>query len=162
MKVKELMSDNPKSCKLASSLAEAAVLMWDNDCGVLPVVAEGEKVIGLVTDRDICMAAALKGRPLADITVADTITGKVFTCKPDDNVRTALKTMQENQVRRLPVVETDGTLKGLLSLNDVVLKAEEPKAKEALELSYADVVNTYRSICQHRSPTQQAQAAAGV
>ena len=162
MKVKELMNVNPKSCKLTSSLAEAAVLMWENDCGILPVVAAGEKVVGLVTDRDICMSAALKGRQLADIKVEDTITGKVFACKPEDDVRTALKTMQDNQVRRLPVVQADGTLEGILSMNDVVLKAQEPKAKEALDLSYSDVVNTYKSICQHRNLPQQAQAATGI
>jgi len=155
MKVKEIMTANPKVCTLTNSLADAAGLMWENDCGILPVVAEGGKVVGLVTDRDICMAASLKGRQLTNIAVEDTISGKVFSCKPDDDVHTALKTMQENRVRRLPIVAADGTLKGLLSMNDVVLKAEEAKEKKAPELSYGDVVNTFKSICQHRLPSAQ-------
>lgn len=160
MKVKEIMTVNPRACTLTNSLADAAGLMWDNDCGILPVVAEGGKVVGLVTDRDICMAGTLKGRELANIAVADVISGKVFSCKPDDDVHTALKKMQENKVRRLPVVAADGTLEGVLSMNDVVLKAEEAKEKQAPELSYSDVVNTYKSICQHRLPAQ-AQGATG-
>lgn len=162
MRVKELMSKNAKVCTLTDSLSAAARLMWENDCGILPVVVEGGKVVGLITDRDICMAATLKNRNLSNIAVEDVISGKVFACKPEDDVHSALKTMRENNVRRLPVVAADGTLEGILSMNDVVLKAEEVKEKKAPELSYGDVVNTYKSICQHRLPMQQAQAAAAV
>jgi CBS domain-containing protein len=161
MKVKEIMSTNPKACTLTDNLSAAAGLMWDNDCGILPVVAEGGKVVGLITDRDICMAANLNSRNLWNIAVEDVISGKVFTCKAEDDIHSVLTTMQENKVRRLPVVGADGTLEGILSMNDIVLKAEEPKEKKASELSYADVVKTYKSICQHRLP-MQAQAAAGV
>jgi CBS domain-containing protein len=160
MKVQEIMTASAKACAFTNNLADAASLMWENDCGILPVVAEGGKVVGLLTDRDICMAAALKGQQLANIAVEDTISGKVFSCKPDDDVHVALKTMQENRVRRLPVVAADGTLKGVLSMNDVVLKAEEAKEKKLPELSYNDVVNTYKAICQHRLPAQ-AQGATG-
>ncbi len=162
MKVKEIMSTNAKVCTLTDNLSSAAGLMWKNDCGIIPVVAEGGKVVGLITDRDICMAATLKNRNLSNIAVEDVISGRVFACKPEDDVRSALKTMQENKVRRLPVVDADGTLEGILSMNDVVLKAEEAREKKASELSYGDVVNTYKSICQRRFPVQQAQAAAGV
>ena len=162
MKVKELMSANPKACTLNNSLAYAASLMWENDCGILPVVSEGGEVVGMLTDRDICMAGALKGLPLADISVENTISGLVFSCKPDDDVRAALKTMQENKVHRLPVVTDDGKLEGVLSMNDVVLKAEEAKGKKLPGLSYNDVVVTYKSICQHRLQAQQAKAATGV
>ena len=158
MKVKEIMSTNAKVCAITDNLSAAAGLMWENDCGCLPVVAEGEKVVGLITDRDICMAANLKSRNLWNIAVEDVISDKLFACKPEDDIQTALKTMQESKVRRLPVVGADGTLEGILSMNDIVLKAEEPREKKASELSYADVVKTYKSICQHRLP-MQAQAA---
>ena len=162
MKVKEIMSTNAKVCTLTDNLSAAAGLMWENDCGILPVVAEGGKVVGLITDRDICMAATLKNRNLSNVAVEDVISGKVFACKPEEDVRSALKTMQENKVRRLPVIAADRKLEGILSMNDVVLKAEEAKEKKAPELSYGDVVNTYKSISQHRLPMQQAQATAGV
>ena len=160
MKVKEVMSTNPKACTLTDNLSAAAGLMWENDCGILPVVAEGGKVVGLITDRDICMAANLKNERLSNLAVEDVISGDVYACKPEENIRSALKIMQENRVRRLPVIATDGTLQGILSMNDLVLKADEPKEKKAPELSYGDVVNTYKSICQHRV-TLQAQATAG-
>lgn len=161
MKVKEIMTASPKACTLTDNLAEAARLMWEADCGVVPVVAEGGKVVGLITDRDICMAAMIKGRNESSIAVEDAISGKLFACKPDDDIHSALNTMREKKVRRLPVVAADGKLQGMLSMNDVVLKAEEAVGKKAPELSYGDVVNTYKSICQHRLP-MQAQARTAV
>ena len=161
MKVREVMTTDAKVCTLTDNLSVAAGLMWENDCGILPVVAEGGKVIGLITDRDICMAATLKNQRLSNIPVEEVISGDVYACKPDDDIRDALKSMQDHKVRRLAVVGNDGKLEGILSMNDVVLKAEEAREKKAPELSYGDVVNTYRSICQHRQP-MQAQAAAGV
>lgn len=158
MKVKEVMSANPTACTLTDSLAEVAGLMWEKDCGIVPVLAEGGKVIGLVTDRDICMAAALKGRQLANIAVEDTISGKVFTCNADDDVRTALETLKEKKVRRLPVLDDDGTLIGMLSMNDIVLQAQDAKQTK-VAVTYADVVNTYKSICEHWKPPKAAQAA---
>ncbi len=160
MKVKEVMSSNPKVCTLGDNLSAAAGLMWENDCGILPVVAEGGKVVGLITDRDICMAANLKNQRLSNLAVEDVISGAVYACKAEEDIRSALEIMQENKVRRLPVIAADGTLQGILSMNDVVLKADDPKEKKASELSYGDVVNTYKSICQPRSPLQ-AQATTG-
>lgn len=158
MKVKEIMTANPKACTLTDNLADAARLMWEADCGIVPVVAEGGKVVGLITDRDICMAAMTKGRNESSIAVEDAISGSLFACKPDDDIHAALNTMRENKVRRLPVVAADGKLEGMLSMNDVVLKAAEAGDKKGTELSYGDVVNTYKSICQHRLPMQRAQA----
>ena len=160
MKVKEVMTTNPKVCSLSDNLSAAAGLMWENDCGILPVVAEGGKVVGLITDRDICMAANLKNQRLSNLAVEDVISGDVYACEAEDDIRSALEIMQENKVRRLPVIAADGTLQGILSMNDVILKADEPKEKKAPDLSYGEVVKTYKSICQHRSPLQ-AQATAG-
>jgi CBS domain-containing protein len=162
MKVKELMTENAKACTPTSNLAEAAGFMWENDCGILPVVAHGGRVVGLITDRDVCMAAALKHRHLENIAVEEVTSGKVVSCHPDDDVRTALKTMQENKIRRLPVVANDGTLEGIVSMNDIVLRAQEARDTKAPEVSYADVVATYKAICTHPLPMTQAQLAAGV
>jgi CBS domain-containing protein len=103
MKVKDLMTNEVKVCDLNSSLAQAAKLMWDNDCGILPVLKDGSEIVGLITDRDICMAAATKDRNIASISVAEVITGEVYSTRPEDDVHSALKTMQEHKVRRLPV-----------------------------------------------------------
>jgi len=163
MKVKEVMTPNAQACTLTTNLAEVAGLMWDKDCGIVPVVADSGKIVGLITDRDICMAAATKGRNLVNIAVEDVITGEVFSCKADDDIRTALGEMKRHKVRRLPVVAAEGGLEGILSMNDVVLKAEEAGQKKVPELSYGDVVNTYKAICEHREePGQPKRMAADV
>lgn len=154
MKVQDLMTTSPAACTVTTSLHDAGSMMWHHDCGILPVVAEGGKVIGVITDRDICMAGVLTGRNLANIAVEDVMSGRVFACRDDDDVRTALKTMQENKVRRLPVVDERGLLQGILSMNDIVISAEDAKDKKVARVSYGDVVNTYKSICQHQMSIQ--------
>ena len=149
MKVKEVMTAGAKSCMLETSLADAASLMWENDCGVLPVVGVEDKVVGLITDRDICFGAATKNRAPSEIAVGEVIAGEVFACGPEDDIQEALKTMRRERVRRLPVVGEGGTLQGIVSMNDVVLKAEEQSNGKAPELSYGDVVQTYKAICSH-------------
>ncbi len=152
MKVQELMTSDAKVCRPETDLAAAAMLMWDGDFGTLPVVADGGRVVGMITDRDICIAAATKGRAASDIAVGEVITGKVFSCAPETEVRDALKLMQQEKVRRLPVIGAEGALQGVLSINDVVLKAEETKNNSSV--SYADVMKTFKSICgQHELAT---------
>jgi CBS domain-containing protein len=97
MKVQEVMTTNAKVCTLTDNLSAAAGLMWENDCGALPVVAEGEKVVGLITDRDICMAANLNNRNLWNIAVEEVISGRLFACTPEDDIHSALKTMQKTR-----------------------------------------------------------------
>ena len=152
MKVEDVMNLNAKVCGLTDNLSAAAGLMWENDCGILPVIAQEGRVVGLITDRDICMAANLKNQHLWNIAVEDVISGDVYACKPEEDISSALKTMREKKVRRLPVIAEDGTLKGMLSMNDVALKAEESKDKKPAQLTYAEVVNTYKAICEHRVP----------
>jgi len=151
MKVKEVMTPNPTAIWLTESLADAAQLMWENDCGVLPIIKDSRKVVGLITDRDICMATAIKQANPSEISVEEVMTGRVFTANPDDEVAQAMQTMQEHKIRRLPVVNADGELEGILSMNDLVLKASDSNGKAA-QIEYGDVVKTYQAICQHPLP----------
>jgi CBS domain-containing protein len=153
-KVKDIMTRNVKSCRSDTSLAETAGVMWEQDCGVLPVVDENGKVIGVVTDRDMCMSLAMKDRTASNILVREVLSANLYSCTPDDDIKTALKTMRSQRVRRLPVISDDGKLQGILSLNDIVLKAEEGRDKG---ISYEDVMNTFREICEH--PTSRAATA---
>ncbi len=160
MKVQDIMTSNAKTCGLDTNLAAAAMTMWDHDCGTVPVVDIEGKVLGMITDRDICMAAATKHRDVALISVGEVISGKAFTCAPEDDVRAALKMMQDEKVRRLPVVDTDGALRGILSVNDIVIHAGETP-----EITYEDAVITLKAIGESQTPklseTQpQAQTAA--
>lgn len=157
MKVQDVMTSNVKSCRPEVNLATAAAFMWEHDCGVLPVTDGEGKVIGLITDRDIAIAAATLG-PASQIAVSDVISGKVYACTLDEDIKAALKTMRHEKVHRLPVVNESGMLQGILSMNDVVLRAEEAKGKHIPDLTYEDVVSTYKAICQHRAAHKAAVA----
>jgi CBS domain-containing protein len=146
MKVKEIMTPDVKVCAETANLARAAELMSQNNCGILPVVTIGGKVVGLITDRDICVAAAKKDRSLASLSVDEVVSRKVHACRPEDDVQAALGAMREYKVRRLPVIDAEGVLKGILSMDDVLRNAEEVTGRKATELSYGDAVKTYQAI----------------
>lgn len=150
MKVKDIMINPVRSCGPETNLNAAAMMMWDSDCGALPVVNYEGKVVGMITDRDICMATATQKRPPSEITVFETITGQVHACAPDDDIRDAMDTMAKHQVRRLPVVNDIGLLAGILSMNDIVLQAGEAKWRKTPDITYEDVVRALKAIDAHR------------
>jgi CBS domain-containing protein len=152
MEVKEIMTPDATAIWLTGSLADAAKLMWENDCGVLPVIKDGRKVIGMITDRDICMAAAMRDSHPSAISVEEVMTGDVYAVKPEDSIDQALQTMQEYQIRRLPVISPDGELEGILSMNDIVLNAKASDGAAGDRIDYRDIVKTCQAICQHRVP----------
>jgi CBS-domain-containing membrane protein len=153
MKVQDVMTYDVQSCRPESNLAEAAMQMWRGDFGAMPVVTAAGKVVGMITDRDICMAAATKHRDPANIRVKELMSGKVYGCSCDTDIHEALKIMQQKQVRRLPIISAeDGRLQGILSMNDVALKTQ---AGRGVELSAEDVEQTLRAICTHRPVTQK-------
>jgi CBS domain-containing protein len=131
MRVKELMSEPAVSCQTGDSVDRAAMLMWDRDCGAIPVVGADGRVAGIITDRDICMAALFQGRPLREIAVADAMTTDVCTCQAGDDVARAEQMMSERQVRRLPVVTASGEPVGMLSLSDIAQAARQASEKHA-------------------------------
>ena len=150
MNVGDVMTREVQCCGPDTNLAVAAKMMWDSDCGVVPIVNVEGRVMGMITDRDICMAAATKTRAPASITAWETSSGKAITCRPDDNIRAALDLMERGKVRRLPVVDEDGMLQGMLSMNDLVLAAGEHRGRSAPEVSVDDVMHTLKAICGHR------------
>lgn len=145
MKVQEVMTDDVKACFPDTNLAAAAALMLEHDCGILPVVVNGGNAVGVITDRDIAIAVGTRGRAPQELRVDEVIQGPVVACLPEDDIHTALETMRKDKVRRLPVLTGDGVLKGILSLNDVVLHAR----KGNKELDYDDVVSTFKAVCEH-------------
>lgn len=154
MKVQDVMSSEVKTCHPDNSLAQAATVMFEFDCGVLPVVASDNRVIGMITDRDIAIAVATRGRLASEISVSEVISGKVISATLNEDVHTALRTMRHEKVRRLPVINYDGMLQGILSLNDVILRAEEEKGRHHPELNYEDAMSTVKAVCEHRPVIQ--------
>lgn len=123
--VRHHMKASPRACSPLDSLNQAAQIMWELDCGALPVVEDGDRVIGMITDRDICMAAYTRGQPLGAMRVESAMSHVVHTCSPDDTLGHAARVMADRQVRRLPITE-NGKLVGVLALADVarVVRAE--------------------------------------
>jgi CBS domain-containing protein len=126
-----LMTEPVHACTPDDSLARAAQIMWDNDCGSVPVVdAEGHPC-GMITDRDVCMGAYTRGQALHALRVHDVMTHHVRSCSVHDSLEQAIRSMGEAQVRRLPVVDAGGRLVGILSLGDVIRAATLLGQKEA-------------------------------
>lgn len=119
MQVKDLMTASPEVCTLDDTANEAARIMWERDCGAVPVVDRNGRAAGIITDRDICMAAYFQGEPLSQIRVSEVMSRELHTCRPEDEVTNAERVMRMHQVRRLPVVADGATLVGILSLSDL-------------------------------------------
>jgi CBS domain-containing protein len=122
--------------------ATAAQILWTRNCGSLPIVEDGERVVGMVTDRDLFLALGTSDRKPSELPVGEVMSKDLALCKPDNDVRIALKTMAQRQLHRLPVVDDVGALKGILSLGDIALRGDD-------ELSM-DVLNAMRAVCDRR------------
>jgi CBS domain-containing protein len=115
MKVKELMTTDVVSVNQTESLSEAARLMWERDCGAIPVLdIVSERILGMITDRDICMALWSKDRPASTIRVSEVTSRGLYACNQDDSVTSAEKLMRMKQVRRIPVLDQHDELVGIL------------------------------------------------
>lgn len=148
MQVHELMSRHPKACHPGDTLDIPARLMWEHDIGCVAVLDERGHALGLVTDRDLCMAAYTKGRALGEIRVDQVMSPQVISCAPSDNVAHAEKLMTDYQVRRLLVVGTFGKLLGVVSQNDLVREAsrEASARRSDRELNEHEVMRTLAAI----------------
>jgi CBS domain-containing protein len=157
--VSELMMSAPQTCRPTDTLNRAAELMWEHDCGCLPVVDDERRLVGMITDRDACMAAYTQGRRLEDMPVRSAMSGDVRSCHADDSLATAEHAMQQHQVRRLPVVDAERRVVGILSLNDIAVAAavEQGRGREAI--SRDEVATTLGAICKRRLPALQTRPA---
>jgi CBS domain-containing protein len=149
MKARDLMVKNVCVCGPGDSLNRAAQILWENDCGALPVVDAESRLVGIITDRDICMAAYTQGVPLQASLVSSAMSRHVYTCSPEDTVGEVERLMQDEQIRRVPVLSEWGQLVGILTLGDLV-QATSGKLRKAL--SATRVAKTLGSIIEKRPP----------
>ena len=148
MKVQDVMTAPARSCQPWTNLVEAARTMWDNDCGSLPVLDEEGSPAGIITDRDICMALARKNRFPGDIAVRELMSVHPFVCQPNDEVGEALATMAARQVRRLPVVNAEGRIVGIVSISDIAAAAGSGlSAERGADNVHRKVAETLLKIC---------------
>jgi CBS domain-containing protein len=129
MHVVKLMKHPVITCTPGDTLAEAARLMWEHDCGVLPVVGDDGRVTGILTDRDICMAAFTKGLRLEEIHVHAAMAIDVVTVAAEDSVGAVERLMITHQLRRLPVVDSSERPIGMISLSDLARESAAPDSR---------------------------------
>jgi len=151
MNVEQIMTRLVKTCSPDDSLDAAARLMWDNDCGCVPVVDEQDRCVGVITDRDICMAAYTQGQRLSDIQVRAAMSGACHTAGPHDAVASAERAMQEHEVRRLPVIDQDGHLVGIVSLADITCEAARESHSKRGDVTLEEVAVTLSAVCRPRN-----------
>jgi CBS domain-containing protein len=136
MQVREIMTAPPITCSPQTSLSIAASHMADADCGILPVIDDRRKLVGVITDRDICLAVSRTNRNALNISVREVMTRKVVSVGPGDDMRRALALMRSARVRRVPVVDDAGCVVGLLSIDDLVVRGsplDDVAAREIVE-----------------------------
>jgi CBS domain-containing protein len=149
MQVEQIMTKDVCSCSPGMNAATAAELMWKKNCGSIPIVEDGGRVVGMVTDRDLFLALGTGNRRPGDLPVGEIMTRDLAFSTPGSDVRDALKTMAQRQLRRLPVVDDAGRLLGILSLGDIALRAEDDHS--------LDVLNAMRAVCDRRNRRRAAQ-----
>jgi CBS domain-containing protein len=131
MRISEIMTRDPELIDPTASIRDAAQRMKSEDIGALPV-GENDRLVGMVTDRDIALRAVADGRDPSSTTVRDVMSEKIYYCFEDDDVESAARCMAENQVRRLPILNRDKRLTGIVALADIAQSGEECE-KTALE-----------------------------
>ena len=160
MNVGQLMAQNIRACRLEDTLDTAAQIMWDNDCCCVPVIDAHRRVVGMLTDRDICMAAYTQGGPLRALRVSSAMSKKVYACRPEDTLAAAEELMRAKLIRRLPVTDAEGHLVGIISLNDIAREAQSEHTRAKKDVTSDEVGLTLAAICSPRLPRAVATAAA--
>ena len=145
MKIAQMMTRDLKQVHRNETLHDAARLMWEHDIGALPVVDDMGQLIGMVTDRDACMAAYTQNQPLSTIPVSVAMTNHIVTCRPEDADIAVAKLMAKHKVRRIPVIDDQQRPIGMVSLNDLAIAMVKGR-----ELPPAEIASTLAAISEHR------------
>lgn len=157
MRVRDVMKRSLVCCRPDTNLAAAVELLWVNNCGMLPVVGSTGKLEAVITDRDICIATGTRNRLPAQLRVEEVATKNVITCKPDDEIHEALRSMAEKQVRRLPVVDQAGVPQGILSMDDIITHGDLGKWQGCCELSSEEIIRALKRLY-GQQPTERGRA----
>jgi CBS domain-containing protein len=149
MLVREIMQRAVKTCRVTDDLQSVAMTMWNDDCGAVPLVDEEGYAIGILTDRDIAMAAALKHCPLWDIGAGEVKPGApLYSCRVSDDVQFAVRLMGEKRVRRLLVLDDKNAIEGIIAIKDILAHTTLTAKGKASALGTAETLATLREICQ--------------
>jgi CBS domain-containing protein len=150
MKLAEVMTTNVMTVNLSDPASTAGRLMWNCDCGAIPVVQDDGRAVGMITDRDICMSAVLRDRSPSAIPVFEAMSKPLIACSARDDLETAEQLMCRHRVRRIPIIDDDGRPVGIVSLGDLV-RASQGNPRRASMYSH-DITPTLAIICERRTP----------
>lgn len=153
MKVKKIMTADAGFCFAEESLSRAVEIMWQRDCGSVPVVDAEMKVVGMITDRDIAVAVNMKNKKASQIKIGEVIGNIVFTCLEKDDAEDALKKMRRAKIKRLPVVNENNALVGVISIADLILKA--PKLKKEIYSALKSIAKPRRIVLKEVAETEE-------
>jgi CBS domain-containing protein len=146
MKTQEAMSHPLITAPASSTVDVVARLMWEFDCGIVPIVGDDGRLVGVITDRDICMAAYTQGKPLSEIAVSSAMATEIVACHSADAIESAERLMRESRIRRIPVLDQEDRPVGLISMNDIARLAAHAK-KSGFN---RELVETLAAVCQPR------------
>jgi CBS domain-containing protein len=130
--IRELMTKDPRAVQSGATVMEAARLMRDEDAGIVPVV-DGDKLVGTVTDRDIAIRVVAEGKSPDAVTVGEIASRELVTIDPQQELDEALRLTARRHVRRLPVVEEDGRLVGIVAQADIARNASDAQTGDLVE-----------------------------
>ena len=150
MQVSEIMTRQVATVRTTDKASTAAGIMWDCDCGALPVVDEAARAVAVVTDRDICMATLFQDRPPSQFPVSVAMSRDLHSCLPEHDITTAEQRMRAQQIRRLPVLDADRRLVGIISLADIARASANVKGRKR-DVPSDEVTSTLIDICAPRS-----------
>ncbi len=151
MNISDIMCNEVFTCRADDTLERAAGILWDHDCGSAPVVDGEGCIVGILTDRDICMAAYTQGKRLSDMLVSSAMCSDAHTCASHDAIATAQRIMQQQRVRRVPVIDSERRVVGIVSLNDIACAALESMGLQNPLVTPDEVTLTLGTVCQPRN-----------
>lgn len=152
MKIEDIMTRDVRGCLADDSLATAAQIMWENDCGAVPVTDADSRVIGIITDRDLAMAAHLQGVALRASRVSSAMARDVKCCSPRDTPATVQALMQQHKIRRVPVVDEQKRLLGIVSLGDLAYAMAAEQTLGGDGMTWTAVAHTLARVSEPRVP----------
>jgi CBS domain-containing protein len=149
MNASEVMKQPVHTCSIDASLEDVARVMWERDCGCVPLVDGEGRAVAMITDRDIAMAAYLQHRPLHEIAARTAASRSLTTVRADATLEAIESRMRDGQIRRVPVVDDRDRVIGIVSLSDIAVHAA-PGGRRIGALSAESVSRTLQAICEHR------------
>jgi CBS domain-containing protein len=147
MRIRDIMNKPVVSCRPNDALSVAAQAMWEHDCGAVPVAGDDGRLVGIITDRDICMATYTKRSAPQTISVADVMAKRVTSCQADESADVVEGMMRDKQIRRVPIVDDENRLIGMLSQSDLARHAASAPRRNTVEKHF---IHTMAAISQPR------------